>query len=162
MGTERQLLRDTGRANRCVYLYVCLRDYSGDRIEGVCLISSRSAGMSVRHGALRKNGLRENADNRRNKGGKKWTRGYWGIKALKNTPVISYWGQNLLCLFWKLPPNRALSSLVWKSSCFPQTAPDSTKTREQDMNSPLRAEKFLSCTWEMSNNLMALDLMDVF
>lgn len=50
-------------------LYVCLRDYSGDWVEGVCLISSRSAGMLVGHSAIRKNSLKENADNQ---GRKKW------------------------------------------------------------------------------------------
>lgn len=52
-----------------MYLYVCLRDYSGDRIEGVCLISSRSAGMLVGHSAMRKNSLKKDADNQ---GRKKW------------------------------------------------------------------------------------------
>lgn len=70
MGTEGQLLRHTGREKGCVYLYVCLRDYSGDRIEGVCLISSRSARVFVRHCAIRKNGLRKEADNRGNRDGK--------------------------------------------------------------------------------------------
>lgn len=35
-------------------------------------------------------------------------------------------------------------------------------THEQHMNSPLTAEKFRFCTWEMSNNMMALALMDAF
>lgn len=57
MGTERQLVRHTGRAKGCVYvcICVCLRDYLGDGIERVCLISSRSVGMFVSHGTRRMN-----------------------------------------------------------------------------------------------------------
>lgn len=63
-------MRHTRRAKGCVYLYVCSRDYSGDRIERVCLISSRSTRMFVGHGTMRMNGLREDADNRGDRGAK--------------------------------------------------------------------------------------------
>lgn len=97
MGTERQLLRHTGSAKASAYLYVCLRDYSGDRIEGVCLISSRSAGMFVGHGAMTKNGLRKDTDNRGKRGEKLAT---W---MLYSTWMLNKTFKNLICHLLLLP-----------------------------------------------------------
>lgn len=73
---------------------MCLGDYSGDRIEGVCLISSRSARMFVGHGTIRKNGLREDGDNQGDRGEKVET---W---MLKNKSFKNLAGRLLL---WQAP-----------------------------------------------------------
>lgn len=112
MGTERQLVRRTRRAKGYVYLYVCLRDYSGDLIERLCLISSRSAGMSVGHDTPRKNGLREDAVNQGNRRGKVET---WMLKNKRFKNLANH------LLLWPEPPPSFLEASS-QSSCFISSA----------------------------------------